>query len=54
MELFSDVLLGFSVALTPTNLLYGFLGVLLGTVIGVLLIRPQGLFSFQSRKEAAA
>ena len=36
MELFNDLLLGFSVALTPMNLAYGFLGVLLGTIIGVL------------------
>ncbi len=36
MELFNDLLLGFSVALTPANLAYGFLGVLLGTIIGVL------------------
>ncbi|UOK72668.1 tripartite tricarboxylate transporter permease [Ancylobacter polymorphus] len=36
MELFNDVFLGFSVAMTPANLVYGFLGVLLGTIIGVL------------------
>ncbi|MCS0496298.1 tripartite tricarboxylate transporter permease [Ancylobacter mangrovi] len=36
MELFHDIGLGFSVALTPWNLVYGFLGVLLGTIIGVL------------------
>lgn len=36
MDLFSNLALGFSVALLPTNLLYGFLGVLLGTMIGVL------------------
>lgn len=35
MEL-SDLLLGFSIALTPTNLLFALLGVLLGTVIGAL------------------
>jgi putative tricarboxylic transport membrane protein len=35
MEL-SDLLLGFSIALTPTNLLFAFLGVLLGTIIGAL------------------
>ncbi|RPI41796.1 MAG: tripartite tricarboxylate transporter permease, partial [Betaproteobacteria bacterium] len=35
MEL-SNLLLGFSVALAPTNLLFAFLGVLLGTVIGAL------------------
>ncbi len=36
MDLFNDLALGFSVALVPVNLLYGFLGVLLGTMIGVL------------------
>ena len=36
MELFNELMLGFSVALTPENLAYGFLGVLLGTIIGVL------------------
>src|ERR671913_1960749 len=36
MEFLDDLALGFAVALAPTNLLYGFLGTLLGTVIGVL------------------
>lgn len=36
MEIFSHLMLGFSVALTPTNLLYCFLGVFVGTLIGVL------------------
>jgi putative tricarboxylic transport membrane protein len=36
MELFSNLALGFSVAVTPINLLYAFLGCLLGTLIGVL------------------
>jgi TctA family transporter len=36
MELFSNLALGFSVALTLQNLLYCFMGVLLGTLIGVL------------------
>lgn len=36
MELFQNLALGFSVALTFTNLLYCFIGVLLGTFIGVL------------------
>ncbi len=36
MELFSNLALGFGVALTPLNLLYCFMGVLLGTLIGVL------------------
>jgi putative tricarboxylic transport membrane protein len=35
MEL-NNLLLGFSVALAPTNLLFAFLGVLLGTIIGAL------------------
>jgi putative tricarboxylic transport membrane protein len=36
MDVLANLGLGFSIALAPTNLLYGFLGVLLGTVIGVL------------------
>jgi len=36
MELLSDLQLGFTVALTLQNLLYCFVGVLLGTLIGVL------------------
>lgn len=36
MELFSQLILGFQVALSPANLLYCFIGVLLGTVVGVL------------------
>jgi len=36
MDVLANLGLGFSVALAPMNLLYGFLGVLLGTVIGVL------------------
>src|SRR5215207_10798920 len=36
MGLINDLVLGFSIALIPVNLLYGFLGVLLGTMIGVL------------------
>src|SRR5512141_2250677 len=36
MELLSHLTLGFSVALTPINLLYAFIGSLLGTLIGVL------------------
>ena len=35
-EAFSSLLQGFSIALTPINLLWGFLGVTLGTFIGVL------------------
>ncbi|RDI61880.1 tripartite tricarboxylate transporter permease [Microvirga subterranea] len=36
MELLNNLALGFSTALAPVNLMYGFLGVLLGTTIGVL------------------
>jgi TctA family transporter len=36
MDLLNHLALGFSVALTPINLLYAFIGVLLGTLIGVL------------------
>ena len=36
MELFTDLGLGFATALSPFNLLYCFIGVLLGTLVGVL------------------
>lgn len=36
METFSQLLFGFSVALTPANLLYAFAGCLIGTLVGVL------------------
>lgn len=36
MEALSNLLLGFSVALTPVNLFWCFVGVVLGTVVGVL------------------
>jgi len=36
MELLDHLMLGFSVAFTPENLLYAFLGCLLGTLVGVL------------------
>jgi putative tricarboxylic transport membrane protein len=36
MELFSNLLLGFGVALTPINLIYCLIGALVGTLIGVL------------------
>jgi len=36
MDSFSSLMDGFGTALTPTNLLFAFLGVLLGTAIGVL------------------
>ena len=36
MEVFKDLIFGFSVATLPINLLYCFLGVLVGTLVGVL------------------
>src|SRR5215470_15644309 len=36
MELLNHLALGFGVALTPVNLLYAFVGAMLGTLIGVL------------------
>ncbi len=36
MEIFSNLLLGFQVVLDPTNLLYCFMGVLVGQIVGVL------------------
>ncbi|OZI33100.1 hypothetical protein CEG14_19835 [Bordetella genomosp. 1] len=36
MELLDNLMLGFSVAFTPENLLYAFIGCLLGTLVGVL------------------
>lgn len=36
MDVFNNLILGFSVALTPINLLYCLFGVLIGTLIGVL------------------
>ena len=36
IETFSSLLHGFSIALTPLNLLWGFIGTMLGTFIGVL------------------
>lgn len=36
MDVFGGLLNGFSVALTPTNLLFGFLGTVIGTAIGIL------------------
>ena len=36
MELYDSLILGFGTALTPTNILFCFIGVLLGTLIGVL------------------
>lgn len=36
MDLFTNLALGFGVAFTPINLLYAFIGCVLGTVVGVL------------------
>lgn len=36
MEIFGGIIQGFSVALTPVNLLYGFIGCFLGTAVGIL------------------
>src|SRR5512134_1830706 len=36
MDIFGNLLLGFSVAVTPIHLLYALIGVMLGTLIGVL------------------
>ena len=36
MEYFSGLMMGFSLALTPSNLLFGLIGALLGTAVGVL------------------
>ena len=36
MDLISNLSLGFGVAFTPINLLYAFVGCILGTLIGVL------------------
>ncbi|MFA7394727.1 MAG: tripartite tricarboxylate transporter permease, partial [Pigmentiphaga sp.] len=36
MELIDHIMLGFSVAVSPENLFYAFLGALLGTLVGVL------------------
>ncbi|MBE0603870.1 MAG: tripartite tricarboxylate transporter permease, partial [Deltaproteobacteria bacterium] len=36
METLSGLISGFSIALTPINLLFGFIGALVGTAIGVL------------------
>ena len=36
MEVFNNLIMGFGVAATPVNLMYCFIGALLGTFIGVL------------------
>ena len=36
MDLFSGLIHGFSVALVPMNLLFGFLGAVIGTIVGIL------------------
>ena len=38
MEVLSSLWLGFSVALQPTNLMFCFAGVFIGTLIGALII----------------
>ena len=47
MDFFSNVALGFSVALTPTNLLFCFIGSVVGTLVGVLPgLGPVGAVAF--------
>ena len=47
MDLISQVALGFSVALTPTNLLFCFIGSVVGTLVGVLPgLGPVGAVAF--------
>ena len=47
VDFFSNVALGFSVALSPTNLLFCFLGALVGTLVGVLPgLGPVGAVAF--------
>ena len=36
MDLLANLAMGFGVALTPVNVLYAFVGCLLGTLVGVL------------------
>ncbi len=36
MEYFNDLMMGFSVALTPQNLMFAFIGCVMGTLVGVL------------------
>jgi len=47
VDIFANVVLGFSVALTPTNLLFCFLGSVVGTLVGVLPgLGPVGAVAF--------
>ena len=47
MDLFANVALGFSVAFTPSNLMFCFLGALVGTLVGVLPgLGPVGAVAF--------
>ena len=47
VDLFANVAVGFSVALTPTNLLFCFVGSLVGTLVGVLPgLGPVGAVAF--------
>ena len=36
MEIFDGLLQGFAVALTPTNIMWCFIGCFLGTIVGIL------------------
>jgi len=36
MDLFANLLLGFSVAVSPLNLVYLFVGVMIGMVVGII------------------
>ena len=36
MSIFDGIISGFFIALTPMNLMFGFLGALIGTAVGVL------------------
>ena len=40
MEMFSNLILGFEVALSFQNLLYCFIGCFVGTAIGVVRLKP--------------
>jgi putative tricarboxylic transport membrane protein len=50
VDFFSNVALGFSVALTPANLLFCFIGSVVGTLVGVLPgLGPVGRSRFSFR-----
>ena len=47
MDLLANVALGFSIALTPANLMFCFLGSMVGTLVGVLPgLGPVGAVAF--------